>query len=54
MQNAMRCISPKNNNINLPLFRKTRQLHILMDCEMNFKEHIYNITGAANQRVFSN
>ena len=23
-----------------------------MDCEMTFEEHIYNITGAANQRAF--
>ena len=30
----------------------TRDLGICMDCEMNFKEHIYNITASANQRAF--
>ena len=44
--------SYKINNINLPMCRKTRDLGFLMDCEMNFKEHIYNITASANQRAF--
>ena len=32
--------------------RKTRDLDILIDYKMNFKEHIYNITASANQRAF--
>ena len=31
---------------------KTRDLGILIDSEINFKEHIYNITASANQRAF--
>ena len=40
------------NNINLPMCHKTRDLDILVDSEINFKEHIYNITASANQRAF--
>ena len=40
------------NNINLPMCHKTRDLGILVDSELNFKEHIYNITASANQRAF--
>ena len=32
------------NNINLPMCHKIRDLGILIDCEINFKEHIYSIT----------
>ena len=42
------------NNINLPMFHKTRDLGILVDSEINFKEHIYNTTASANQRAFFN
>ena len=42
------------NNINLPMCHKTRDLGILVDSEINFKEHIYNITASANQRAFFN
>ena len=31
---------------------KTRDLGILVDSEINFKEHIYNITASANHRAF--
>ena len=31
---------------------KTRDLGILIDSEINFKEHIYNITASANHRTF--
>ena len=41
------------NNINLPMFHKIRDLGILIDCEINFKEHIDNITASANQCTFS-
>ena len=40
------------NNINLPMCHKTLELDILVDSEINFKEHIYNITASANQRAF--
>ena len=40
------------NNINLPMCHKTRDLSILVDSEIKFKEHIYNITAPANQRAF--
>ena len=40
------------NNINLPMCHKTRDLGILVESEINFKEHIYNITASANQRAF--
>ena len=42
----------RSPNINLPMCRKTRDLDILIDYKMNFKEHIYNITASANQRAF--
>ena len=31
---------------------KTRDLGVLIDSEINIKEHIYNITASANQRAF--
>ena len=31
---------------------KTRDVSILIDCEMNFNEHIYNITASANYHAF--
>ena len=40
------------NNINLPMCHKTRDLGILIDSEINIKEHIYNFTVSANQRAF--
>ena len=32
--------------------RKIRDLGILIDCEINFKQHIYNVTPSADQRAF--
>ena len=49
---AWNWLSYRINNINLPMCHKTRDLGILIDCEINFKEHIYNITASANQRAF--
>ena len=40
------------NNINLPMCHNTRDLGSSVDSEINFKEHIYNITACANQRAF--
>ena len=44
-------LSYTTNNINLPMCHKTRDLGILVDSEINFKEHI---TASANQRAFLN
>ena len=44
--------SYKIHNINLPMCRKTRDLGIFMDCKMNFKEHVHNITASTNNLAF--
>ena len=40
------------NNNPLPIVSETKILGVTIDCHLNFKTHIHNISNRANSRIF--